>query len=1169
MRRTAGGGRGRPSIRHGPTTRIPRASTTIGREFMGTAEVTVSAGSLRPDDLECWRRAGWLAAVLGLLLWASAAPALDPHVKFHDYAVDKWTVDEGLPQVSVLSITQDATGYIWVGTQSGLARFDGLHFEVFDRRNSDGTSPSDAHASLRDRRGRLWFATPAGLIVYENRRFRAVATDPPTKPVYAVAENADGEVWIATPIGVMRLAGDTMVPVEEASAPAYSLVRHGEDFWIGGLGAVTRFSPDASRRYVLPTRGNLPVTRLAVADGDVWIGTENGLFLLPRGGEAPVAQPLDVLVKGGDADVLRVENLYADRDGNVWISTPSALYIRRPDARVEVVQSSDFVSNPYVVSAFEDREGNIWLGSRTEGLFRLWNGWARKLGKREGLTDPLIWSLTRDGQGRIVLGSNSNVMRLTEGGIEEIVSTRQIPNLSAYEMTYDPRDRLWIGMRSGMALVDQGKVVTPAALGRLANQQVNVIVPLPDGGAWIGAQDGLFRFDGAQLRRIPFATGTPEAPVRAIHVAANGTLTVGTESGLCRLDGGELRRPAWAKPLDGFFITSIVAIRPGLLGIATRESGIALISDEHVMVLDDRRGLPTNNSWSLQVLDDQLYVSTIDGVWRIPIAALPDPAEAAPDAIATEKVLGRRTGMQHIHCCNGGARARVLADGAALWYPAIHGAVRIDTKAIRPPTVAPTVVVERLRHGDRWYLPDQPIEIHSPRRDVELQFTALSFREPHNVHFRYRLEGYDSDWYDAGTRRSAFYTNLPPGNYRFRVEARTGDAGAKFGTGGTADRAGLDFHLVPRWFERRPVQGLGIAVLIVIAAAAPLVIRYRYRRRGQYLESQVLARTRELVEANQRQSDANQALHDSNTKLATQIEERLAAERALQHRNQELQALNHRLENTQNQLIQSEKMASVGQLAAGVAHEINNPIGYVHSNLNSLERYVRDLLALLDVYRELEKAADGGKHAALAAEIAAHRQRIELEFLREDIGSLLSESLHGISRVEKIVRDLKEFSHVGESEWQLADIHEGLESTLNVVAHEIKYRAKLVKEYGAIPKIECLPFQLNQVFMNLLVNAAQAIEEQGEIRIRTEADEHEVRVSVSDTGKGISEAHMHRIFEPFFTTKPVGKGTGLGLSVSYGIIQKHGGRIEVSSMQGKGATFVVHLPIRSPATKTA
>ena len=1134
---------------------------------MGATEVTVSARIRHPVDPGCGRISGGLIAVLGLLLlWTSAAPALDPDAKFRGYAVDNWSVDDGLPQVSVLSITQDPIGYIWVGTQNGLARFDGLRFEVFDRRNSDGADPTNTNASLRDRRGRLWFATPAGLTVYEDRRFRTVATDPPTKPVYAVVENADGEVWIATPIGVMRLVGDTMVPVGGASAPAYSLVRNGKDIWVGGLGTVTRFSADGNRSYSLPAPGTVQVTRLAVVDGDLWIGTAGGLFLLRKDADAPIAQPL--ALKGQATEPLRVENLYVDRDANLWISTPSTLYRRRPNADVEMIDSRDFVSNAYLVSAFEDREGNLWLGSRTEGLFRLWNGWAKQFGKREGLIDPLIWSLARDGQGRIALGSNSNVMRLTDGGMEEVVSTRQIPNLSAYEMAYDDHDRLWIGMRSGMAVVDEGKVVTPKVLGRLSRYQVSVIIPQVDGGAWIGSHDGLYRFDGTRLRRIPYAAGTPESPVRAIHIAANGTLTIGTESGIRRLDGDELRIPAWAKPIEGSYITSITAIKPGLLGMTTRDSGIVLMSDDRAIVLDDKKGLPTNSSWVMQVLDDYLYVSTIDGVWRTPIAALPDPVSATTHAIPTEKVLGRRTGMQHIHCCNGGARSRVLADGAALWFPAIHGAVRIDTKSIKPPSVAPTVVVERLLHGDRWYAPDQPIEIDSPRRDVELQFTALSFREPRNVHFRYRLEGYDHDWYDVGTRRSAFYTNLPPGHYRFRVEARTGNASAEFGTGGTADRAQLDFHLVPRWFERRSVQGLGIALLFILAAAAPLVIRNRYRQRGQYLESQVAARTRELVEANVRQSHANQALHDSNTQLATQIEERLAAERALQHRNQELLTLNHRLENTQNQLIQSEKMASVGQLAAGVAHEINNPIGYVHSNLNSLERYVRDIMELLDVYNDLEKAG-AGNHAAVAAQVAAHRKRIELEFLREDIGNLLSESLHGISRVEKIVRDLKEFSHVGEAEWQQSDIHEGLESTLNVVAHEIKYKAKLVKDYAPIPKIECLPFQLNQVFMNLLVNAAQAIEDQGEIRIRTEADDNEVRVIISDSGKGISEAHLHRIFEPFFTTKPVGKGTGLGLSVSYGIIQKHGGRIDVSSEVGKGTTFVVHLPIRPPAAKQA
>ncbi len=274
---------------------------------------------------------------------------------------------------------------------------------------------------------------------------------------------------------------------------------------------------------------------------------------------------------------------------------------------------------------------------------------------------------------------------------------------------------------------------------------------------------------------------------------------------------------------------------------------------------------------------------------------------------------------------------------------------------------------------------------------------------------------------------------------------------------------------------------------------------------------------------------------------------------------EELQAAYRRLEEAQAQLLQSEKLASIGQLAAGVAHEINNPVGYVWSNLGTLERYVADLFALLQAYEQME----GGK--GRTEELEALKAELDLEYLREDVPALLTESKEGLARVKKIVQDLKDFSHADASdEWQWVDLHRGLESTLNIVWNELKYRAEVKKEYGDLPEVECQPSRLNQVFMNLLVNAAQAIEGQGEIRLRTGVQGQEVWVEVSDTGKGIAPEHLGRVFEPFFTTKPVGKGTGLGLSLSYGIVHKHGGRIELESALGRGTTFRVWLPVRQP-----
>lgn len=287
----------------------------------------------------------------------------------------------------------------------------------------------------------------------------------------------------------------------------------------------------------------------------------------------------------------------------------------------------------------------------------------------------------------------------------------------------------------------------------------------------------------------------------------------------------------------------------------------------------------------------------------------------------------------------------------------------------------------------------------------------------------------------------------------------------------------------------------------------------------------------------------------------------------LQNRNVELEAANAKYRSTHEQLIQTEKMASIGQLAAGVAHEINNPIGYVHSNLSTLVSYTSHLLALIESY---EEAVARGPSNPMLAEINEMRRRFDIEFVRTDLPQLLSESQEGVERVRKIVQDLKDFSRSDASdEWILADLHKGLDSTLNIVWNELKYKARVVKTYGELPRVQCIPSELNQVFLNVLVNAGQAIEQNGVITVTTSLEGPEACVAIGDDGAGIGEDVLPRIFDPFFTTKTVGAGTGLGLSISYGIVKKHGGRIEVSSTLGQGTLFKIYIPVHRPAREVA
>lgn len=294
----------------------------------------------------------------------------------------------------------------------------------------------------------------------------------------------------------------------------------------------------------------------------------------------------------------------------------------------------------------------------------------------------------------------------------------------------------------------------------------------------------------------------------------------------------------------------------------------------------------------------------------------------------------------------------------------------------------------------------------------------------------------------------------------------------------------------------------------------------------------------------------------------TDITKRKEMEEALYKKGEEQQLLIKKLQEAHEQLLQSEKMASVGQLAAGIAHEINNPIGFINSNIGSLQKYVGNLFDVISGYDDtIEKQGSND----IVSKMHQIKEQADLDFLKEDIQALVSESMDGLKRVKDIVQSLKDFSHVGETEWQEADIHQGIDSTLNIVKNEIKYKANVIKEYGQVPLVKCVISQINQVIMNLLVNASHAIKEKGVIKITTGCEKDMAWIKILDTGSGIPAENLSRIFEPFFTTKPVGSGTGLGLSLSYGIIKNHGGRIDVHSVLGKGTCFTVWLPLRQEA----
>jgi len=787
------------------------------------------------------------------LLFAAPACAVDPLERFHDYVRDNWSVENGLPQISVLTITQDSTGYIWLGTQNGIARFDGVRFRVYDRR-STGVDTTMATVSYTDRSGQPWFGTGHGVLRLNHDKFELLQAGNGNAAVQGIAELADGSMLFATSLGVMRLRDSVLEPAMLEGERTCSLLRDGETLWVGQTGSLARIDAAGISRFPLPPQAhNACITHLGAAanSGDLWLGTTAGLY---RWHEARIASSgLDP-----ELDSRATESLLRDHDGNEWFATAPTVFRLRPNKQLERIGEDDFVRDSWILSIYEDREGDLWFGSQTEGLFRLWDGWVKRVSRRDGLSDPFVWSVARDPQGRIVLGTNSNVAVSGPDGVRELVSGKRLPNPSAYDLFYDSFDRLWIGTRGGIAILSNGELLRPAALLELDPFQINSIAQ--DGSDfWIGTSGGLYLYRNDKLKQIGAAPGQNVARVRSVYLVAPGELLVGTESGLRSVRGDALMTPTWARPLEGRMISYIAPVRDGVIGIATLDAGLGLLDNDKLTIVTADHGLPSDNAWTFRTIDEHLYVAGIDGVWRLPVTALPTPGAAPLLRVPAQMVLsasGRERGSQRVRCCNGGAQARSAVDAeGGMWLASISGALRLDTNEISYSKQPPTMVIETLRNGNGSHAPSAAtLNLDEGSRDIQVDFTALSFRDPNSLRFRYRLTGYDTDWIDAGVRRSAFYTNLPPRAYRFEVQASLPDSAF------ADSQASVDFTLAPRWYERSSVRIL-LALLGIFLVALLVSLRLRgYRAAQRRLEALVAERTRALSRANKRLHQANQVL---------------------------------------------------------------------------------------------------------------------------------------------------------------------------------------------------------------------------------------------------------------------------------------------------------------------
>jgi signal transduction histidine kinase len=803
----------------------------------------------------------------------------------------------------------------------------------------------------------------------------------------------------------------------------------------------------------------------------------------------------------------------------------------------------------------------LWIGTNGGGLNRLKDGKFVTYTTKEGLSDDDVRSIYEDVDGLLWIGTNGGLSSIEDGKLT-IYTTKDGLSSNQIRAIYKSRDgSLWIGTENeGLNRFKNGKFTIYAIKDGLSSNKVRAIYEDKKGNLWIGTKGGgLNRLDFLQNSKVKFTSyttkdGLSSDKIRVIHEDKKGNLWIGTENGgLNRLDfsqGSKIKFTTYTTKngLSNDFIWSIYQDKDNLLWIGTSGGGLNRLdyssekssdSVKKIISYTTKEGLFDDLIY--QILEDNkenLWMSCDKGIFRVSKKELNDFVEGKVRSIISIP-YGTADGMK-IRECNGGSQpAGCKTKDGKLWFPTIKGVVVIDPENIKfnellPPVIIEDVVVDG-RHEKLNFL--EKFNFSPGKEKFEFYYTALSFLVPERVKFKYKLEGFDKEWVDAGNRRTAYYTNIPPGEYSFKVIACNND-GIWNETG-----AEFNFYLKPHFYQTNLFYILCVMGFVFLGIGV-----YSFRVR------QMRIRQKEL-------------------------------EKLVEERTKNLETALKNLRDTEAQLVHSEKMASLGQLVAGLSHEINNPVNYIYSNMKSLEDYIKHFKKLLNEYENLASInqEEKSKILNLKSKILNLKSEIDYDYLIKDVDPLLKSFSEGIQKIKEIIINLKHFSRLDESELKNIDINESIESTLRLSLAQFENNLIVHKEYGNIPEIFCYARQINQVFMNLLVNSAQSIEERnklekrqkGNIWIKTEMvmrdeklensipNSEIVRISIKDDGMGIPQNIRDKIFDPFFTTKPVGKGTGLGLSVSYGIIEKHKGRIYFNTEVNKGTEFIIELPVKN------
>jgi diguanylate cyclase (GGDEF)-like protein len=794
------------------------------------------------------------------------AYALDPQKSVVQYVHEVWNPKSGLPEADVMAILQSRDGYLWVGTEEGLARFDGVHFTVFDRKNA--LLPANRVQALAETPdGSLWIGTENGLSRFKDGRFTNYSTRDglPNNSIRALWAEPGGPLWITTAAGVRMWRSQRFEPDPSIEGMARDYPRqflrmaNGDTLLASDTGLAMIEARATMPKKLARLDGKVVRAMIEDSGGTLWIGTTVGLYRMAEG------QIKSYAFASGSAHP-EITALLEDRDHNLWVGTLGDGLIRINKEGMLRYSVADGLTGIEVKSLYQDSAGNLWVGTFGGGLEVFRDTMFTPYGQREGISQDVVWTVMQSRDSSIWIGTQAGGLNRLRNDKVTVYSTRAGFADDTVGSLFEGRDgTLWLGKDSGLSRFMQEKVAGAPAANPPLREQVHAIYEDASGDLWIGTRTrGLVRLRGNQYTYFTSREGLADNDVQTIIPSKYGGLWIGTLGGLSHYQNGTFTKLTFKDGLSADQVVALYEDADGTLWIGAY--GLNRLKNGKITRYGEREGL--FDQTPLAILEDDngyLWLSTNKGIFRVSKRQLNDFAEGKTKQL-TPVAFGTTDGMRSAECNGGSSPAAWKDSNGNLWFPTVAGVLKISPQRLDGNSQPLPVHIENILADKIQVVPAGSLRLPPGGHELEFHYSAPYFAGAGRVRYEYRLEGFDRDWVDAGARTVAYYTNLPPGSYCFRVVAAA--SGTRPGKGETA----VSFYLTPHFYQTRlfhaavVIAGLGLVFLIWLWTNRSMI------RRQNELRRLVMERTREL-EAEKAElleakiALAQQASHDSLTGL--------------------------------------------------------------------------------------------------------------------------------------------------------------------------------------------------------------------------------------------------------------------------------------------------------------